>query len=69
MSSVYTILNSTTLESNMSLEAYGHRKDTMLLFAYQHGLHISALIHLQWDQIDCEQGLVHVRRCTRPCAP
>jgi type 1 fimbriae regulatory protein FimB/type 1 fimbriae regulatory protein FimE len=34
----------------------------MILLAYRHALRVSALIHLRWDQLDLEQGLLHVRR-------
>jgi type 1 fimbriae regulatory protein FimE len=41
---------------------YGHRDATLLLFAYRHGLRVSELVALRWDQIDLEQGLLHVSR-------
>ena len=31
---------------------YGHRDATMILVAYRHGLRVSELVHLRWDQID-----------------
>jgi integrase len=33
----------------------------MILLAYRHGLRVSELIHLRWDQLDLDQGLLHVR--------
>lgn len=41
---------------------YGHRNDTMILLGYRHGFRISELIHLRGDQMDLDQGLLHVRR-------
>jgi integrase len=48
-----------------SLGRHGERNDTMILLAYRHGLRVSELIHLRWDQLDLEQGLFHVRRVKR----
>jgi integrase len=31
---------------------WGHRDSTMILVAYRHGLRVSELIDLRWDQID-----------------
>jgi len=41
---------------------YGHRDATLILLAYRHGLRVSELVALRWDQIDLEQGLLHVAR-------
>ena len=45
-----------------SLGRHGDRNDTMILLAYRHGLRVSELINLRWDQLDLDQGLFHVRR-------
>jgi type 1 fimbriae regulatory protein FimB/type 1 fimbriae regulatory protein FimE len=45
-----------------SLGRHGDRNATMILLAYRHGLRVSELITLRWDQLDLEQGLFHVRR-------
>ena len=34
----------------------------MILVAYRHGLRVSELASLRWDQIDLQQGLLHVTR-------
>jgi integrase len=34
----------------------------MFLLSYRHGLRVSELIRLRWDQLDLDQGLLHVRR-------
>jgi type 1 fimbriae regulatory protein FimB/type 1 fimbriae regulatory protein FimE len=44
------------------LGRHGHRDATMLLLAYRHGLRVSELVALRWDQVDLAQGLLHVRR-------
>ena len=41
---------------------YGHRDATMILIAYRHGLRVSELCALRWDQVDFEHGLLHVQR-------
>jgi len=41
---------------------HGDRNATMILLAYRHGLRVSELITLRWDQLDLDQGLFHVRR-------
>jgi type 1 fimbriae regulatory protein FimB/type 1 fimbriae regulatory protein FimE len=41
---------------------YGHRDATMILTAYRHGLRVSELVDLRWDQIDFARGTLAVRR-------
>ncbi len=41
---------------------HGHRDATLILAAYRHGLRVSELVSLRWDQIDLAQGLLHVTR-------
>src|SRR6516164_291487 len=41
---------------------YGCRDATMILVAYRHGLRVSELCALTWDQVDFGQRLVHVTR-------
>ena len=41
---------------------YGHRDATMILVAYRHGLRVSELVDLRWDQIDFAAANLHVRR-------
>jgi type 1 fimbriae regulatory protein FimE len=50
------------MESARSGRRYGHRDATMILIAYRHGLRVSELCALRWDQIDFDRGLLHVRR-------
>ena len=46
---------------------YGHRDSTMILLAYRHGLRVSELVDLRWDQIDftSRPAVLHVRRAKR----
>jgi len=41
---------------------HGHRDMTLVMFAYRHGLRVSELIALRWDQLDLKAGTVHVNR-------
>lgn len=40
---------------------WGHRDATMILVAYRHGLRVSELVDLTWDQIDFDHARLHVR--------
>ena len=44
---------------------YGHRDATMILVACRHGLRVSELVDLRWDQVDFEGARLHVRRAKR----
>lgn len=44
------------------LGRHGHRDATMVLVAYRHGLRVSELVALRWDQVDLDNALLHVRR-------
>jgi type 1 fimbriae regulatory protein FimB/type 1 fimbriae regulatory protein FimE len=41
---------------------HGHRDGTMVVVAYRHGLRVSELVDLRWDQIDFPTATLHVRR-------
>ena len=41
---------------------YGHRDDTLVLLMYRHGLRVSEVVNLKWEQADLKMGLLHVRR-------
>ena len=44
------------------LGRHGQRDATMILLAYRHGLRVSELVDLRREQIDLQQGLLHVQR-------
>jgi integrase len=44
------------------LGRHGARDRTLLLIAYRHGLRVSELVTLRWDQVDLKAGLLHVAR-------
>jgi len=48
-----------------SVGRHGLRNDTMILLAYRHGLRVSELIALRWEQFDLDQGFFHGRRLKR----
>ncbi len=39
-----------------------HRDATLILVAYRHGLRVSELVALRWDQVELGQGRLHVTR-------
>jgi len=44
------------------LGRHGHRDRTLILVMYRHGLRVSELVALRWDQVDLDAGLIHVNR-------
>ena len=44
---------------------HGHRDATMILVAYRHGLRASEVCSLEWQQIELDQGRLHVCRAKR----
>src|SRR5262245_7039836 len=44
---------------------WAHRDATMILVAYRHGLRVSELVDLRWDQIDLDTGNLAVRRAKK----
>lgn len=39
-----------------------HRDDTLIFLMFRHGLRVSEVIALRWEQIDLNKGLLHVKR-------
>jgi site-specific recombinase XerD len=44
---------------------WGHRDATMILVAFRHGLRVSELVSLRWDQVDLTTSHLHVSRLKR----
>jgi len=47
------------------INRWGQRDATMILVAYRHGLRVSELVDLRWDQVEFRTGSLHVRRVKR----
>ena len=41
---------------------HGHRDATIIFLGYRHGLRVSELVALRWDQVEIKQGRLHVVR-------
>ena len=50
------------MKAAKSVGRSGHRDSTLILVAYRHGLRISELVNLRWQQVDFKTGHLHVRR-------
>jgi len=50
------------LQASAKLGRHGARDRTLVLLAYRHGLRVSELVSLRWDQVDLKAGLLHVAR-------
>jgi type 1 fimbriae regulatory protein FimE len=51
------------MEAAASTGRHTARDAALILIAYRHGLRVSELVSLRWDQFDLRQGLLHVARC------
>src|SRR5271168_2202708 len=47
------------LQASSKLGRHGARDRTLVLLAYRHGLRVSELVAMRWEQIDLKMGLVH----------
>lgn len=50
------------LQAAAQVGRHGARDRTLILLAYRHGLRVSELVTMRWEQIDLKAGLVHVAR-------
>ncbi len=50
------------LKASAQVGRHGARDRTLLLLGYRHGLRVSELVALRWEQVDFKAGLVHVSR-------
>jgi len=59
-------LSSAEIDSLMAaarkITRHGHRDATLILLGYRHGLRVSELVSLRWQQVDLQQGVLHVTR-------
>jgi type 1 fimbriae regulatory protein FimE len=50
------------LQASGKVGRHGARDRTLILLAYRHGLRVSELVTLRWEQIDFKAGSIHVNR-------
>lgn len=50
------------IKSAKSTGRHRHRDGSLILIAYRHGLRVSELVALRWNQVDLKQGRLHVNR-------
>ena len=50
------------MKAARSVGRHGHRDATLILLTYRHGLRVSEVIALGWNEVDLRQGRLHVRR-------
>ncbi len=53
------------INSARTVGRHGHRDATLIMLAYRHGLRVTELVSLCWDQIDLGQALMHINRIKR----
>ena len=41
---------------------HSHRDATLIMLSFRHGLRVTELVSLRWEQVDLRQGLLHVNR-------
>ena len=47
----------------VSIGRHGYRDRCMVLIAYRHGLRVSELVSLRWDQVNLDDSTIYIRRC------
>ncbi|BAQ63151.1 mobile element protein (plasmid) [Geminocystis sp. NIES-3708] len=53
---------SAMIQAAKRIGRHGLRDSTLILMAYRHGLRVSELISLQWEQIDFTNATIHINR-------
>jgi type 1 fimbriae regulatory protein FimB/type 1 fimbriae regulatory protein FimE len=52
----------TLITTARQIGRHSYRDSTMILIAYRHGLRVSELVSLRWEQVDLRGALLHVCR-------
>lgn len=50
------------IKAAKSVGRHGNRDATLILLAYRHGLRISELVALRWEQVDFSNGTIYINR-------
>lgn len=50
------------LKAARTVGRHGHRDATLILIAYRHGLRVSELVALRWEQVDFNGGTIYINR-------
>lgn len=50
------------IKAALRVGRHGHRDATLILLAYRHGLRLSELVALRWEQVDFSGGNIYINR-------
>jgi len=50
------------LKAAKTVVRHGHRDATLILLAYRHGLRVTELVNLRWQQVNLKTGHIHINR-------
>ncbi len=50
------------MEAAAQIGRHGHRDSTLIMLSFRHGLRVTELVNMRWEQVDLKTGLMHVNR-------